>query len=267
MMRFGAFLPLTACRRSVWEPRRLVMSRPPLPPRLRFHSSAGAPRKAAPQHLKGKRPAEKRWIVRQLSDPFVQAARVQQYRCRSAFKLLEIDEKYGILRPGYSVLDCGASPGAWSQVAVRKVNAAGTDPECPRGTVVGVDLLHIAPLDGAHFLPCRDVTDPATHAELRGHLPGGRADVILSDMAPNACGLKELDHERLVTLCLSLLDLADQVLKPGGCMVCKCWDGALTSKLQQRLLSVFNNVKTVKPKASRKESSESYFLARHFKKT
>ncbi|XP_076122883.1 rRNA methyltransferase 2, mitochondrial [Alosa pseudoharengus] len=222
--------------------------------------------KKAPQNLKGKSPADQRWIVRQLKDPFVKAAHVQNYRCRSAFKLLEIDDKHKILRPGFSVVDCGAAPGAWSQVAVQRVNATGENPEQPCGFVIGVDLLHIAPLDGAHFLTNQDITSPATHVELQRLLPGGLADVILSDMAPNASGFREMDHERLIAMCLSLLDLSDKVLTPGGCLVCKCWDGGLTWKLQQGLAEIFKEVKTVKPKASRKESAELFFLAKLFKK-
>ncbi|KAL2100786.1 hypothetical protein ACEWY4_002547 [Coilia grayii] len=233
--------------------------------KLCIHTSAAILKKA-PQNLKGKRPAEQRWIVRQLRDPFVKAAHVQNYRCRSAFKLLEIDDKYNILRPGFSVVDCGAAPGAWSQVAVKRVNATGENPEYPRGAVVGVDLLHIAPLDGAHFLSNQDIASPATHAELQRILPGGLADVILSDMAPNASGFREMDHERLVSMCLSLLGLADVVLKPGGCLVCKYWDGGLARKLHQGLTEVFKEVKIVKPQASRKESAELFFLARLFKK-
>ncbi|CAK6972445.1 rRNA methyltransferase 2%2C mitochondrial [Scomber scombrus] len=115
--------------------------------------------------MKGKTPAEQRWLQRQLRDPYVKASHALNFRCRSAFKLLEIDDKFRVLQPGYSVVDCGAAPGAWSQVAVQRVNSAGTDSELPCGTVVGIDLLHIPPLDGAHFLSNHDVADPATHAK------------------------------------------------------------------------------------------------------
>ena len=139
-------------------------------------------------------------------------------------------------------------------------------PDHPCGAVIGVDLLHISPLDGARFLPNQDITSPATHAELQRLLPGGLADVILSDMAPNASGFREMDHERMISMCLTLLDLADKVLKPGGCLVCKFWDGGLSWKLQQGLAEVFKEVKPIKPKASRKDSAELFFLARSFKK-
>lgn len=138
--------------------------------------------------------------------------------------------------------------------------------DAPRGSVIGVDLLHIAPLEGAHFLTNQDITNPATHAELQKLLPNAQADVILSDMAPNASGFRELDHERLVSMCLSLLELADKVLRPGGSLVCKYWDGALAHKLQGALARAFQEVRTIKPQASRKESAELYFLAKTFMK-
>ncbi|XP_017310334.1 rRNA methyltransferase 2, mitochondrial [Ictalurus punctatus] len=234
--------------------------------RCRIHSSAQVLKKA-PVRLKGKSGAEQRWMVRQINDPFVKAAHLQHFRCRSAFKLLEIDDKYRLLKPGLSVIDCGAAPGAWSQVAVQRVNSTGERPDLARGCVFGIDLLHIAPLQGAHFLSNRDVTSPSTHAELQELLPQAYADVILSDMAPNATGLRELDQERLVCMCLSLLELAEKLLRPGGSLLCKYWDGALAPKLREGLTRAFQDVKTVKPKASRKESAELYFLARTFRKT
>ncbi|XP_028311324.1 rRNA methyltransferase 2, mitochondrial [Gouania willdenowi] len=215
---------------------------------------------------KNKTAAEQRWLQRQRRDPYVKASHTRNFRCRSAFKLLEIDGKFRLLQPGHSVLDCGAAPGAWSQVAVDKVNSAGTDPTLSQGTVIGIDLLRIPPLDGAHFLSCHDVTDPTTQAKLRGLLPNGQAHVILSDMAPNASGFKDMDHEKLINMCLSLIDLAEKVLQPKGSLLCKYWDGILTHKLQEKLLSVFASVQTLKPEASRKDSSEKYFLARMYKK-
>ncbi|KAM3598391.1 uncharacterized protein V6R79_017391 [Siganus canaliculatus] len=183
--------------------------------------------------LKSKTPAEQRWVLRQLNDPYVKASHALNFRCRSAFKLLEMDDKFRLLQPGYSVVDCGAAPGAWSQVAVQRVNSAGTDPELQRGSVVGIDLLNIPPLDGAHFLSNHDVTDPATRAKLLELLPN---------------------------------NLAEKILQPGGWLVCKYWDGILTHKLQEKLSSVFVNVRTVKPNASRKDSAERYFLARTYRK-
>jgi len=129
-----------------------------------------------------------------------------------------------------------------------------------------VDLLNIAAMDGAHFLCSQDATDPATHARLRSLLPAdARADVILSDMAPNASGFRDMDKERLVAMCLSLVDLSEMLLRPGGSLLCKYWDGFAAPSLQRSLAAVFGDVRSVKPKASRKESSEKYFLARMYR--
>ncbi|XP_060696763.1 rRNA methyltransferase 2, mitochondrial [Hemiscyllium ocellatum] len=233
-----------------------------------------------------KTPAEQRWLSRQLRDPYVKSARQQNFRCRSAFKLLEIDEKHNILKPGNSVIDCGAAPGAWSQVAVDRVNATGfvmsscqyhlerwtrgfvsffTDPDAPVGFVVGVDLLHIPPLDGAVFLPHSDLLEPTIQARIQESLPTGMAQVILSDMAPNASGIRELDQQRLAELCLCVVGLARKVLSPGGTLLCKFWDGTNSRIIQKRLAELFRDVKTLKPAASRKESSEIYFLAKHYR--
>lgn len=221
--------------------------------------------KNTPHNLKGKSPSDQRWIVRQLKDPFVKAAHVHNYRCRSAFKLLEIDDKFKILKPGFKVIDCGAAPGAWSQIAVQRVNSTGANQDLPSGTVVGVDLLRVSPLDGAHFLSNHDITDPFTHAKLLELLPGAQAHVIMSDMAPNASGFKEMDHEKLITMCASLIDLAKKVLHPGGSLICKYWDGAHTQQLHDKLSAVFREVRTIKPKSSRKESAEKFFLAKMYR--
>lgn len=215
--------------------------------------------------LKKKTATENWWLERHLKDPFVKATKQQNYRCRSAFKLLEIDDKFRILRPGLFVLDCGAAPGAWSQVAVERVNALGTDPAAPTGFVLGVDLMRISPLEGAVFLPEADITDPSTLRAIQSLLPAGKVDVILSDMAPNATGIKDLDHQKLISLCLGLVNLAQSILKPKGTVLCKFWDGHESRVLQNRLKEQFQEVRTLKPQASRKDSSESYFLARLYK--
>ncbi|XP_069838149.1 rRNA methyltransferase 2, mitochondrial [Dendropsophus ebraccatus] len=214
---------------------------------------------------KEKTGAEQIWLTRQQRDPYVKAARAQNYRCRSAFKLLEIDKEHKILEPGHRVVDCGAAPGAWSQVLVEKVNSLGQDPAASVGFILGVDLLHITPLEGAIFLSKCDLTDPATHRKVIDLLPSGQADVILSDMAPNASGIRELDHQRLVNMCLSLLDLSDTVLRPGGSFLCKIWDGGERNLIRDKLRQRFQQVKTVKPKASRTDSAEIYLLAKSHK--
>ncbi|XP_074866639.1 rRNA methyltransferase 2, mitochondrial [Carettochelys insculpta] len=220
----------------------------------RFHNAAGC--------LKSKTGTEHRWLERHLKDPFVKAAKQHNYRCRSAFKLLEIDDKHKVLRPGFSVIDCGAAPGAWSQVAVQRVNALGTDPNVPVGFVLGVDLLHISPLKGAVFLSNADITDPVTLKKIQELLPTEKADVILSDMAPNATGIRELDHQKLINLCFSLLDMSKSILRPSGTILCKFWDGREARLLQNRLLEHFPYVRTIKPQSSRKDSAEVYYLAK-----
>ena len=127
------------------------------------------------------------------------------------------------------------------------------------------DLLHIFPLEGATFLCPADVTDPRTFRKIQELLPGGRADVILSDMAPNATGIRSLDHDRLISLCLSLLDMVPEVLHPRGTFLCKTWAGSQSHRLRKRLTEEFQNIRTVKPEASRKESSEVYLLATQYR--
>ncbi|XP_075383721.1 rRNA methyltransferase 2, mitochondrial isoform X2 [Tenrec ecaudatus] len=224
----------------------------------RFHTAESCSRsRTGAEHL---------WLARQLKDPYVKAAKVESFRCRSAFKLLEIHERHQLLRPGLRVLDCGAAPGAWSQVAVQKVNAAGTDPRSPVGFVLGVDLLPITPLEGATFLCPADVTDSETFRRIQELLPGHRADVILSDMAPNATGIRGLDHDRLVGLCWALLDLAPHLLRLGGAFLCKTWAGSHSWRLQERLRRDFQSSRSLKPQASRKESAEVYLLATGYRR-
>ncbi|XP_060116596.1 rRNA methyltransferase 2, mitochondrial [Heteronotia binoei] len=224
---------------------------------LRIHSTS--------QCLKSKTGAEHRWLQRHFKDPFVKEAKKESYRCRSAFKLLEIDDKHGILRPGLCVLDCGAAPGAWAQVAVQRVNAAGSDQGAPVGFVLGVDLLHFFPLKGAVFLTHSDITDPGTQKKIQGVLPKSKADVILSDMAPNATGIRDIDHQRQIGLCFALADLARHILVPGGTLLCKLWNGSESGRLQKRLMQDFAEVRTLKPQASRKDSSEMYYLAKLYR--
>lgn len=140
------------------------------------------------------------------------------------------------------------------------------DPTVPTGFVLGVDLLQISPLEGAVFLSETDIADPSTLHTIQSLLPTGKVDVILSDMAPNATGIKELDHQKLINLCLGLLNLSQSILKPKGTMLCKFWDGRESRLLQNRLKEQFQDVRTIKPQASRKDSSESYYLARLYRR-
>ncbi len=202
----------------------------------------------------GKRsPASAAWLKRQLNDPYVAAAKAQGWRSRAAFKLIELDERFNLLRPGLRVLDLGAAPGGWSQVAVR------------RGAthVLGLDLLPIDPVPGASFLQ-GDFNDDAMPALLVGKL-GGKADLVLSDMAPNTTGHAATDHLRIVALAELAAHFAAQVLAPGGAFVAKVFQGGSERRMLDLLKRQFAQVRHAKPPASRKESSELYVVATGFR--
>ena len=201
----------------------------------------------------GKRSAAStRWLARQLNDPYVAAAKQAGWRSRAAFKLLELDERFHLLRRGQRVLDLGAAPGGWSQVSVR----AGAH-------VVGLDLLPIEPLPGAVFVQ-GDMDDPAMPARLT-ELIGGKADLVLSDMAPNATGHNATDHLRIVALAENAAAFAIEVLAPGGAFVCKVFQGGAEGALLAILKRRFATVRHAKPPASRKESAELYVVAQGFR--
>jgi 23S rRNA (uridine2552-2'-O)-methyltransferase len=203
----------------------------------------------------GRSPASQRWLQRQLNDPYVSAARAQGWRSRAAFKLIELDERFHLLRPGMRVLDLGAAPGGWSQVAVGRGAAQ----------VVGVDLLPIDPVPGATFLQA-DITSPDLPPRLAALL-GGPADLVLSDMAPNTTGHAATDHLRIVALAELALDVAGQVLAPGGAFVAKVFQGGAEQAMLARLKHDFATVRHAKPPASRKESRELYVVATGFRGT
>ncbi|CAL1542235.1 unnamed protein product [Lymnaea stagnalis] len=206
-----------------------------------------------------------RWLERQKRDIFVKQAGLENYRCRSAFKLLQINEKTQILRPGHFVIDCGAAPGSWCQVAVQNVNSTGKDPNKPKGLVIGIDLQHMSPVEGAYLLPGSDFTKVATQAKVKEILCDRKANVILSDMAPRATGHKSHNHEIIVGLCFSVLQFSLSALSPGGTMVCKLWAGGDQSRLEAAMRTVFEQVKVMKPEASRDDSSEIFLLGKGFK--
>ena len=197
--------------------------------------------------------AQQAWLSRQLNDPYVAAARAQGWRSRAAFKLMELDDKYGLLKPGVRVVDLGAAPGGWSQVAVKR----------GAGRVVGVDLLAIDPVAGAELLE-GDFTDPDMPARLISML-GGPADVVLSDMAPNTTGHTGTDHLRIIDLAEQALDFAIQILVPGGSFVAKVFQGGTEQRMLLPMKLCFSTVRQAKPPASRKGSSELYVVATGFK--
>lgn len=198
------------------------------------------------------------WLQRQLNDPYVARAKREGFRSRAAFKLIEIDERFSFLKPGQKVIDLGAAPGGWSQVAVAKVGA-----EQGRGRLIGIDLLGIEPLSGAEF-KVMDFLAPEAPQQIIDWL-GGKADVVLSDMAANATGHKKTDHLRIVGLVELAADFACEALNPGGAFLAKVFQGGAERELLARLKREFAEVRHVKPQASRADSSELYMLATGFR--
>jgi 23S rRNA (uridine2552-2'-O)-methyltransferase len=202
-----------------------------------------------------RRPSSTRWLARQLNDPYVAEARRLGYRSRAAFKLIELDERFRLLRPGRRIVDLGCAPGGWAQVAVARVGR--------RGTVVGIDIAETAPLPGATLLSA-DIRDPATPAALTAAL-GGLADIVLSDMAPPATGHAATDHLRIVALAEDAFAVASQILKPGGAFVAKVFQGGAEGALLAALKRDFAELRHAKPPASRAESAETYVVATGFR--
>ena len=191
----------------------------------------------------------KEWLRRHVTDSYVRQAKARGYRSRSAFKLLQIDAKEKILKPGQVVVDLGAAPGGWSQVAAEKVK--------PAGRVVAIDLLPVAPISGVAVLK----------GDFRGGalleaLQGARADVVLSDLSPNLSGIGNVDQARALELITAAIDFCCKVLKPEGVFVLKAFHGEAFNEVLQRLRRTFEKVKVVKPLASRGESAETYVVAR-----
>jgi 23S rRNA (uridine2552-2'-O)-methyltransferase len=214
---------------------------------------------------KGRKLASKLWLERQLNDPYVARARREGLRSRAAFKLAEIDDKFHLLKPGAKVVDLGAAPGGWSQVAAQRVGAAGgEEANMPgRGRVVAIDLLDMPAIPGVEFLHL-DFLDPAAPDRLKASL-GGPADVVLSDMAANATGHRKTDHLRIMALAETAAMFARDVLRPGGTFLCKVLQGGTEAELLAGLKRDFATVKHVKPAASRPDSAELYVLALGFR--
>jgi 23S rRNA (uridine2552-2'-O)-methyltransferase len=200
------------------------------------------------------------WLERQLNDPYVARARLEGFRSRAAYKLIEIDDKYRLLKPGQRIVDLGAAPGGWSQVAAKRV-AAGDG----KGRVVGIDLLDVDPLVGADFA-ILDFNAPDAPARLKQML-GGPADGVLSDMAANATGHRKTDHLRIVALAELAAEFAREVLSPGGFFLAKVLQGGTEHELLANLKRDFAKVHHVKPSASRADSAELYVLATGFRAT
>lgn len=216
--------------------------------------------------------SQQKWLQRQLNDPYVAKAKAAGYKSRAAFKLLEIDDKYHLLKPGMRVVDLGAAPGGWCQVAAERIGLA--DPsgrrragisaqQAERARIVAIDLLEIDPLPGVDFLQL-DFTLPEADAILKDRL-GGEADAVISDMAANTTGHKKTDHLKIIGLAEMAVAFAQDVLAPGGFFLCKLFQGGETGQLVTDLKRDFATVRHVKPSASRQDSSELYVLATGFR--
>ena len=203
---------------------------------------------------RGRRASSTRWLERQLNDPYVLRAKAENYRSRAAYKLLELDERFGLLKGVKSVVDLGIAPGGWSQVVRRRV---------PQAKVVGIDLLPTDPIDGVTILQMDFMADEAP-GKLKEAL-GGPADLVLSDMAANTVGHQQTDHLRTMGLVEAGLEFAAEILRPGGAYVAKVLAGGADNQLVAQMKRYFTTVKHAKPPASRKESSEWYVIAQGFK--
>jgi 23S rRNA (uridine2552-2'-O)-methyltransferase len=203
---------------------------------------------------KGRKVSSTRWLERQLNDPYVKRAKAENYRSRAAYKLIELDERFGLLKGVHAVVDLGIAPGGWSQVVRRKA---------PRANVVGIDLLPTDPIENVTILQM-DFMDDSAPDQLKQAL-GGSADLVLSDMAANTVGHQQTDHLRTMTLVEAGLEFAREVLLPGGAYVAKVLAGGADNQLVAELKRNFTTVKHAKPPASRKDSSEWYVIAQGFK--
>ncbi|MDE2006458.1 MAG: RlmE family RNA methyltransferase [Rhodospirillales bacterium] len=224
------------------------MSRPPTPPVPGARALT-----VTPHGGRGRSVAQQRWLARQLNDPYVRAAQAQGWRSRAAFKLIELDTRFALIAKGARVVDLGAAPGGWTQVALRRGAAA----------VVGVDLLAIDPIPGARLIQ-GDFADPEMPARILAAL-GAAPDLVLSDMAPNTTGHSATDHIRIVALAELAYDFARSVLVPGGAFVAKVFQGGAERDLLVPLKRDFAVVRHAKPPASRKESREVYVVATGFR--
>lgn len=203
--------------------------------------------------------SSQRWLERQLNDPYVAAAKSQGFRSRAAFKLIEIDERHRLMKPGKRVIDLGAAPGGWTQVAADRVKSIEG-----KGQVVAIDILEMEPLAGAQILHL-DFMDETAPGRLRALLRDGKADIVLSDMAAQGTGHTRTDHLRVMGLAEAASQFACEVLAPGGIFLCKVFQGGTERELLEGLKRAFTTVKHVKPPASRAGSAELYVLAMGFR--
>jgi len=202
--------------------------------------------------------SSKLWLERQLNDPYVAKAKAEGYRSRAAYKLLEIDDKYRVLKSGMTVVDLGAAPGGWSQIAAKRVGAADG-----KGRVIAIDLLEMPEIAGVAFAELDFLSHDAPEKLVA--MMGGGADVVLSDMAANTTGHRKTDQLRMIGLVENAVAFAADVLNPGGSFVAKVFQSGADSELLTQLKRDFASVRHVKPASSRQDSSERYVLAMGFR--
>ncbi|MDU9003305.1 RlmE family RNA methyltransferase [Sedimentitalea todarodis] len=212
---------------------------------------------------RGRTLSSTRWLQRQLNDPYVKRAQAEGYRGRAAFKILELDEKFRFLVPGARVVDLGCAPGGWLQVAVKRINAMGERTDKAVGRILGIDLQDVEPVAGAEIHQLDFMADDAD-TQVKEWL-GGKADVVMSDMAASSSGHKQTDHLRIIALCEAAAYFAFDVLEDGGTFVAKVLAGGTEGELQKLLKQKFTKVMNVKPPASRSDSSEKFVVATGFR--
>ncbi|MHA6267695.1 RlmE family RNA methyltransferase [Aliiroseovarius sp. CAU 1755] len=212
---------------------------------------------------RGRTNSSTRWLQRQLNDPYVTRAKAEGYRGRAAFKIMDLDDKYRFLVNGARVVDLGCAPGGWAQVAVPRINALGEKSGKKVGTFLGIDLQEVEPLAGATFHQLDFMEDDAD-VKVK-ELLGGKADVVMSDMAASSSGHKQTDHLRIISLCEAAAYFAFDVLEQGGTFVAKVLAGGAEGELQKLLKLKFEKVVNVKPPSSRSDSSEKFVVATGFK--
>jgi|TARA_B110000503_G_scaffold6448_1_gene8835 23S rRNA (uridine2552-2'-O)-methyltransferase len=195
------------------------------------------------------------WLKNHEDDEYVKRARAEGYRSRASYKLLEIDARFNLLKPGATVIDLGAAPGGWCQVVIEKIGS--------QGTLIGIDLLEMEPIPGVTFIQ-GDFTEAEPFEQLLASLDGRPVDLVFSDMAPNLSGVKNIDQPRAAHLVELSIDFADQVLRPGGGLVCKCFEGDGIQEIRQQYRARYGAVVNFKPKASRDKSRELYLVGQSF---
>jgi len=212
---------------------------------------------------RGRKMSSTMWLQRQLNDPYVARAKADGYRGRAAYKILELNEKFNFLKPGKRVVDLGAAPGGWAQVSVPKINALGERKGKPIGTFLGIDLQEMEPIAGAE-LHVLDFMEDDADVKVKDWL-GGKADIVMSDMAASASGHKQTDHNRIMALCEAAAYFAFDVLEQDGTFVAKVLAGGAEADLQRMLKQNFKKVQYVKPPSSRSDSSEKFVVATGFR--